>query len=167
MLILPMPKYSNLFYWYISQYRHDDIPLSLSSTGSTKEALEWAMSRALWGHALLLSSKMASRVFAQVLTRFANSSMTHNDPLQTLYQLMSQRQPNASTVWWLLRSSPSNQTEPIKSNGSSVAVRWHQTSVMSTAYLCAVISLRVGHFTAFTESLSASFTLLSADMYVS
>ena len=98
MLILPMPKYSNLFDWYISQYRHDDIPLSLSSTGSTKEALEWAMSRALWGHALLLSSKMASRVFAQVLTRFANSSMTHNDPLQTLYQLMSQRQPNASTV---------------------------------------------------------------------
>ena len=66
--------------------------------GNTKEALEWAMTSDLWGHALFLSSKMGSRIHAQVLTRFANSSMTHNDPLQTLYQLMSNRQPNSATV---------------------------------------------------------------------
>ncbi|XP_067941202.1 protein transport protein Sec16A-like isoform X2 [Watersipora subatra] len=65
--------------------------------GDTKEALEWAMSTDQWGHALFLSSKMGSRIHAHVLTRFANSSMTYNDPLQTLYQLMSNRQPTSAT----------------------------------------------------------------------
>nr|CAD7455561.1 unnamed protein product [Timema tahoe] len=68
--------------------------------GNTKEALEWAMSQGLWGHALFLASKMDARTHANVMMRFANG-LTMNDPLQTLYQLMSGRQP-AAVTWNLL-----------------------------------------------------------------
>ncbi|XP_055455854.1 protein transport protein Sec16A isoform X4 [Psammomys obesus] len=64
--------------------------------GRKKDALESAMKNGLWGHALLLASKMDSRTHALVMTRFANS-LPINDPLQTVYQLMSGRMPAAST----------------------------------------------------------------------
>nr|XP_028570104.1 protein transport protein Sec16A isoform X1 [Podarcis muralis] len=64
--------------------------------GRKKDALESAMKHGLWGHALLLASKMDSRAHARVMTRFANS-LPINDPLQTVYQLMSGRMPAAST----------------------------------------------------------------------
>ncbi|XP_077969364.1 uncharacterized protein LOC120345146 isoform X5 [Styela clava] len=64
--------------------------------GRKKDALEWAMKMGLWGHALLLASKTDSRTHAQVMLRFANS-LPINDPLQTVYQLMSGRQPAAAT----------------------------------------------------------------------
>nr|XP_033816035.1 protein transport protein Sec16A isoform X3 [Geotrypetes seraphini] len=64
--------------------------------GRKKDALESAMKHSLWGHALLLASKMDSRTHARVMTRFANS-LPINDPLQTVYQLMSGRMPAAST----------------------------------------------------------------------
>ncbi|KAJ6653310.1 hypothetical protein lerEdw1_009339 [Lerista edwardsae] len=64
--------------------------------GRKKDALESAMKQGLWGHALLLASKMDSRTHARVMTRFANS-LPINDPLQTVYQLMSGRMPAAST----------------------------------------------------------------------
>nr|XP_056716367.1 protein transport protein Sec16A [Euleptes europaea] len=64
--------------------------------GRKKDALESAMKHGLWGHALLLASKMDSRTHARVMTRFANS-LPANDPLQTVYQLMSGRMPAAST----------------------------------------------------------------------
>ncbi|XP_056012236.1 protein transport protein Sec16A-like isoform X4 [Ostrea edulis] len=65
--------------------------------GRKKDALECAMKNNLWGHALFLASKMDSRAHANVMTRFANSAMKMNDPLQTLFQLMSCRQPAAVT----------------------------------------------------------------------
>lgn len=65
--------------------------------GRKKDALECAMKRNLWGHALFLASKMDSRTHANVMIRFANTAMKMNDPLQTLYQLMSGRQPAAVT----------------------------------------------------------------------
>lgn len=52
------------------------------------------MSVGLWGHALFLASKMDQRTYASVMTRFANG-LAVNDPLQTLYQLMSARIPAA------------------------------------------------------------------------
>lgn len=55
------------------------------------------MKHGLWGHALFLASKMETRTYAKVMTRFANG-LPMNDPLQTLYQLMSGRQPAAVTV---------------------------------------------------------------------
>ncbi|XP_067868158.1 protein transport protein Sec16A isoform X2 [Heterodontus francisci] len=64
--------------------------------GRKKDALESAMKHRLWGHALLLASKMDSRTHAKVMTSFANS-LPINDPLQTVYQLMSGRMPAAAT----------------------------------------------------------------------
>ncbi|XP_051961341.1 protein transport protein Sec16A-like isoform X3 [Xyrauchen texanus] len=64
--------------------------------GRKKDALEAAMKNGLWGHALLLASKMDNRTHARVMTRFANS-LPINDPLQTVYQLMSGRMPAAAT----------------------------------------------------------------------
>lgn len=62
--------------------------------GNKQEALEYAMRVGLWGHALFLASKMDQRAYAGVMTRFANG-LAINDPLQTLYQLMSARMPSA------------------------------------------------------------------------
>ena len=58
--------------------------------GDKAEGLEFAMRAGLWGHALFLASKMDQRTYAGVMTRFANG-LAINDPLQTLYQLMSAR----------------------------------------------------------------------------
>merc|ERR1719158_1279922 len=62
--------------------------------GNKAEGLEFAMRAGLWGHALFLASKMDQRTYAGVMTRFANG-LAINDPLQTLYQLMSARMPSA------------------------------------------------------------------------
>ncbi|XP_027724147.1 protein transport protein Sec16B-like isoform X2 [Vombatus ursinus] len=64
--------------------------------GRKKEALEWAMRNHLWGHALFLSSKMDLRTYSWVMSGFI-SSLAFNDPLQTLFQLMSGRIPQAAT----------------------------------------------------------------------
>ncbi|XP_074078212.1 protein transport protein Sec16B [Macrotis lagotis] len=64
--------------------------------GRKKEALEWAMKNHLWGHALFLSSKMDLRTYSWVMSGFI-SSLALNDPLQTLFQLMSGRIPQAAT----------------------------------------------------------------------
>ncbi|NXG25322.1 SC16B protein, partial [Grallaria varia] len=63
--------------------------------GRKKDALVWAMRNQLWGHALFLSSKMDPRTYSWVLTGFT-STLATNDPLQTLYQLMSGRIPQAA-----------------------------------------------------------------------
>ncbi|XP_043941668.1 protein transport protein Sec16B-like [Protopterus annectens] len=63
--------------------------------GRKKEALEWAIKGSLWGHALFLASKMDSRIYSDVMGRFT-SSLAFNDPLQTLFQLMSGRIPKAA-----------------------------------------------------------------------
>ncbi|XP_049633543.1 LOW QUALITY PROTEIN: protein transport protein Sec16B [Suncus etruscus] len=57
------------------------------------KALEWAMKNHLWGHALFLSSKMDPRTYSLGFT----STLVLNDPLQTLFQLMSGRIPQAAT----------------------------------------------------------------------
>ncbi|XP_036891123.1 protein transport protein Sec16B isoform X2 [Sturnira hondurensis] len=64
--------------------------------GRKKEALEWAMNNHLWGHALFLSSKMDPRTYSWVMNGFT-STLALNDPLQTLFQLMSSRIPQAAT----------------------------------------------------------------------
>ncbi|NWX91761.1 SC16B protein, partial [Nothoprocta pentlandii] len=63
--------------------------------GRKKEALDWAMRNHLWGHALFLSSKMDPRTYSWVLTGFT-STLAANDPLQTFFQLMSGRIPQAA-----------------------------------------------------------------------
>ncbi|XP_026709818.1 protein transport protein Sec16B-like [Athene cunicularia] len=63
--------------------------------GRKKDALVWAMRNQLWGHALFLSSKMDPRTYSWVLTGFT-STLATNDPLQTLFQLMSGRIPQSA-----------------------------------------------------------------------
>ncbi|NWS39794.1 SC16B protein, partial [Probosciger aterrimus] len=63
--------------------------------GRKKDALVWAMRNNLWGHALFLSSKMDPRTYSWVLCGFTSTLVT-NDPLQTLFQLMSGRIPQAA-----------------------------------------------------------------------
>lgn len=64
--------------------------------GNVNEALEWATDKNLWGHALFLASKVDRRSHANVMMKFANK-LSLNDPLQTLYQLMSGRTPSSVT----------------------------------------------------------------------
>ncbi|KAK1329249.1 hypothetical protein QTO34_011429 [Cnephaeus nilssonii] len=72
-----------------------EIPPSVE-TPAQIEALEWAMKNHLWGHALFLSSKMDPRTYNWVMSGFT-STLALNDPLQTLFQLMSGRIPQAAT----------------------------------------------------------------------
>ncbi|CAH2311283.1 Hypothetical predicted protein [Pelobates cultripes] len=64
--------------------------------GRKKEALDLAMKNKLWGHALFLSSKLDPRTYSWVMGRFT-STLAQNDPLLTLFQLMSGRIPQAAT----------------------------------------------------------------------
>ncbi|XP_066521121.1 protein transport protein Sec16B [Hoplias malabaricus] len=66
--------------------------------GRKKEALESAMRSGLWGHALFLASKMDSRAYTTVLSRFTGS-LAFSDPLQTLFQLLSGRIPTVATCY--------------------------------------------------------------------
>uniref|UniRef100_A0A131YY82 Protein transport protein Sec16A n=1 Tax=Rhipicephalus appendiculatus TaxID=34631 RepID=A0A131YY82_RHIAP len=65
--------------------------------GRKKCALEWATKHGLWGHALSLASRMDTKTHAAMMTRFTNA-LSLNDPLRTLYQQLSGRQPAAAPL---------------------------------------------------------------------
>lgn len=65
--------------------------------GNINDALEFATDHNLWGHALFLASKVDRRQHANVMLKFANK-LRYNDPLQTLYQIMSGRIPASVTT---------------------------------------------------------------------
>ncbi|KAF4517891.1 hypothetical protein B566_EDAN001845, partial [Ephemera danica] len=73
--------------------RQDPAPPAPAETTRDIRALRnnsqtnWAMKNGLWGHALFLASKMDTRTYANVMTRFANG-LPLSDSLQTLYQLI-------------------------------------------------------------------------------
>ncbi|CAK1599259.1 unnamed protein product [Parnassius mnemosyne] len=64
--------------------------------GNRQEALEWAMTNNLWGHALQLAAYSERRVRAGVASRFL-ASVPRSDPLHTLYAALAQRLPPAAT----------------------------------------------------------------------
>ncbi|CRL07507.1 CLUMA_CG020473, isoform A [Clunio marinus] len=64
--------------------------------GNVNDALDFATENNLWGHALFLASKVDRRQHANVMLKFANK-LPYNDPLQTLYQIMSGRMPSCVT----------------------------------------------------------------------
>lgn len=64
--------------------------------GNIGNALDFATDNNLWGHALFLASKVDRRQHANVMLKFANK-LPYNDPLQTLYQVMSGRMPACVT----------------------------------------------------------------------
>ncbi|ELK37157.1 Protein transport protein Sec16B [Myotis davidii] len=80
--------------WYLSTGEGERE--TLNAMLCFQEALEWAMKNHLWGHALFLSSKMDPRTYNWVMSGFT-STLALNDPLQTLFQLMSGRIPQAAT----------------------------------------------------------------------
>ena len=63
-------------------------------SGRKRDALELACSRCLWGHALMLASRMDEQSRTYVINRFTASLVT-TDPLSTFYTLMLGRTPSA------------------------------------------------------------------------
>ena len=66
----------------------------LLMTGRKRDALEFACSQCLWGHALMLASKMDEQNRTYVINRFT-ASLVSTDPLSTFYTLMLGRTPSA------------------------------------------------------------------------
>ena len=62
--------------------------------GRKRDALELACSQCLWGHALMMASKMDEQSRTYVINRFTASLLTA-DPLSTFYTLMLGRTPSA------------------------------------------------------------------------
>ncbi|XP_019501955.1 PREDICTED: protein transport protein Sec16B isoform X2 [Hipposideros armiger] len=133
--------------------------------GRKKEALEWAMKNHLWGHALFLSSKMDPRTYNWVMSGFT-STLALNDPLQTLFQLMSGRIPQAATScgdkqWgdWrphlaVILSNQSGDPElhqrAIVTMGDTLAGK----GLVEAAHFCYLMAhVPFGHYTAKTDHL--------------
>ena len=96
--------------------------------GNKAEGLEYAMKVGLWGHALFLASKMDQRTYAGVMTRFANG-LAINDPLQTLYQLMSSRYVHSARY----KDITSVNTYNVQDSYSYEAVRRHKVGRLEAA----------------------------------
>ncbi|CAH6789344.1 protein transport protein Sec16B [Phodopus roborovskii] len=134
--------------------------------GRKKEALEWAMKNHLWGHALFLASKMDPRTYNWVMSGFT-STLALNDPLQTLFQLMSGRIPQAATCcgdkqWgdWrphlaVILSNQAGDTEvyqrAIVSMGDALAGK----GLVEAAHFCYLMAhVPFGHYTVKTDHLA-------------
>ncbi|XP_070385484.1 protein transport protein sec-16A.1-like isoform X3 [Dermacentor albipictus] len=115
--------------------------------GHKKDALEWAVKCGLWGHALSLASKMDARTYASIMTRFTNA-LAINDPLQTLYQHLSGRQPAAVTCiadekWgdWrphlaMILSNPSSRPEVDARSITTLGDVLASCGCLSAAHFC-------------------------------
>ncbi|XP_076797550.1 protein transport protein Sec16B isoform X7 [Arvicanthis niloticus] len=134
--------------------------------GRKKEALEWAMKNHLWGHALFLASKMDPRTYSWVMSGFT-STLALNDPLQTLFQLMSGRIPQAATCcgdkqWgdWrphlaVILSNQAGDTElyqrAIVSMGDTLAGK----GFVEASHFCYLMAhVPFGHYTVKTDHLA-------------
>ncbi|KAL6087792.1 hypothetical protein STEG23_005159, partial [Scotinomys teguina] len=134
--------------------------------GRKKEALEWAMKNHLWGHALFLASKMDPRTYNWVMSGFT-STLALNDPLQTLFQLMSGRIPQAATCcgdkqWgdWrphlaVILSNQAGDAElyqrAIVSMGDTLAGK----GLVEAAHFCYLMAhVPFGHYTVKTDHLA-------------
>ncbi|XP_072295391.1 protein transport protein Sec16B-like [Eucyclogobius newberryi] len=133
--------------------------------GRKKEALESAMNSGLWGYALFLASKMDSRSYTTVLNRFTGQ-LTANDPLQTLFQLLSGRIPAVATCcgsekWGDWRphlavilsnetSDPAVKQKAVSTMGDTLASR----GLLHSAHVCYLTAgLPFGAFTQKDERL--------------
>ncbi|KAG8517317.1 Protein transport protein Sec16B, partial [Galemys pyrenaicus] len=134
--------------------------------GRKKATLEWAMKNHLWGHALFLSSKMDPRTYNWVMSGFT-STLALNDPLQTLFQLMSGRIPQAATCcgdkqWgdWrphlaVILSNQSGDSElhqrAIVTMGDTLAGK----GLVEAAHFCYLMAhVPFGHYTVKTDHLA-------------
>jgi hypothetical protein len=67
---------------------------NLLISGRKKDALDFACSKSLWGHALMLASRMDDQSRTYVVNRFTASLLT-TDPLNTFYTLLIGRTPSS------------------------------------------------------------------------
>lgn len=65
--------------------------------GRKKEAVDYAIQEALWGHALALAYKMDSTTHTRVLAAFM-SHIPHTDVVLTLFQQLSGKKPDITKV---------------------------------------------------------------------
>uniref|UniRef100_A0A182RCY4 Sec16_C domain-containing protein n=1 Tax=Anopheles funestus TaxID=62324 RepID=A0A182RCY4_ANOFN len=134
--------------------------------GNISEALEWATEHNLWGHALFLASKVDSRQHANVMMKFANK-LTLNDPLQTLYQLLSGRTPASVTSvldekWgdWrphlaMLMSNSSAKPELIKKSITTLGDTLLHRGDLYAAHFCYLLSdVAFGRFSDVKQDLT-------------
>ena len=71
-----------------------DILRQLLFTGRKRDAVDIACSKGLWGHALMLASRMDEQTRTYVVNRFT-ASLVNTDPLSTFYTLLLGRTPSA------------------------------------------------------------------------
>ncbi|KAF0881000.1 SC16B protein, partial [Crocuta crocuta] len=134
--------------------------------GRKKATLEWAMRNHLWGHALFLSSKMDPRTYSWVMSGFT-STLAPNDPLQTLFQLMSGRIPQAATCcgdkqWgdWRphLAVILSNQGGDLELNQRTIVTMGDTLAakgLVEAAHFCYLVAhVPFGHYTVKTDHLA-------------
>uniref|UniRef100_A0A673UVN1 Protein transport protein sec16 n=1 Tax=Suricata suricatta TaxID=37032 RepID=A0A673UVN1_SURSU len=134
--------------------------------GRKKEALEWAMRNHLWGHALFLASKMDPRTYSWVMSGFT-STLASNDPLQTLFQLMSGRIPQAATCcgdkqWgdWRphLAVILSNQSGDLELHQRAIVTMGDTLAgkgLVEAAHFCYLVAhVPFGHYTMKTDHLA-------------
>ncbi|XP_034522653.1 protein transport protein Sec16B [Ailuropoda melanoleuca] len=134
--------------------------------GRKKEALEWAMKNHLWGHALFLSSKMDPRTYSWVMSGFT-STLAANDPLQTLFQFMSGRIPQAATCcadkqWgdWrphlaVILSNQAGDPELLQRAIITMGDTLAGKGLVEAAHLCYLMAhVPFGHYTVKTDRLA-------------
>ncbi|XP_073961187.1 protein transport protein Sec16B-like [Choristoneura fumiferana] len=106
--------------------------------GNRQEAIEWAMSHKLWGHAFQLAAYGDRRARAAVAARFL-AAVPRADPLHSLYHALAGRQPPVATCaaderWgdWRAHaaiilsnasSKPDNETRTLTQLGDSLLSR--------------------------------------------
>ncbi|XP_063393009.1 uncharacterized protein LOC134678385 isoform X2 [Cydia fagiglandana] len=115
--------------------------------GNRQEAIEWAMSHNLWGHAFQLCAHADRRTRAAVAARFV-AGVPRNDPLHTLYHTLAGRQPpesewgdwraHAAIILSNTSAKPENETRTLTQLGDSLTAR----GLLYSAQFC-YISARV------------------------
>lgn len=141
----------------------------LLMSGRRKEALDLACSKSLWGHALMLASRMDEQSRTYVVNRFTASLMT-TDPLSTFYTLLLDRSPSVlkpdglsrAGDWrphlavMLANSSSRRDQTSIRSLGDSLRVRGR----LAAAHLCYHLAdVSFGPY----GSVEARYSLLGVD----
>uniref|UniRef100_A0A0K2V1V9 Sec16 Sec23-binding domain-containing protein n=1 Tax=Lepeophtheirus salmonis TaxID=72036 RepID=A0A0K2V1V9_LEPSM len=144
--------------------------------GHKIEGLEYAMKHGLWGHALFLASKMDERSYSNVMVRFANG-ISVSDPIQTLYQQMSGRQPIAmkecaESNWgdWrphlaMILSNPSKKSGLDHKSIMTLGDTLYEKGYLYASQFCyLMINLDFGYY---SDGVSSKLVLIGADHLVS
>ena len=116
--------------------------------GKTQEALEYAISSKMWGHALTLAYKLdETTVFANIMNRFTGN-LNEDDSLLCLYQHLSQNRPTAidkkSRRWRkhlaMMIANPSRSPEQDKQNIRALGDNLESRGLIEASHLCYILA---------------------------